>query len=112
MNGCSDDDLCYETDIEDLPDNKLSQGVVNDLSELNDIIEDNVGISSYEQKNKDTSIYCYDISSFKGYLRDFIIIFITVFVFTNKTVIGNVMNTSIFLPYKKTFVFNIIIGFI
>jgi hypothetical protein len=107
-----DEDICYETDIEDLPDNKLSQGIVNDLSELNDEIEESVNVTS--DKNNKKSIL--DKFNFKPCIntcfKDFVIIFICVFVVTNKTVIGNIMNVGVLSAYKKTIMFNVIIGFI
>jgi hypothetical protein len=97
------DESYYETDIEDLPDNNISEKVSNELNELNEIIEKNIDSPVIINK------YTQDIN---GLIKDFFIIFTIVVLFTNKTVVGYVMNISVLSVYKKTLMFNIILGFI
>jgi len=92
----------YETDIEDLPDNAISQKVSADLSELNDTIENNI----------DPVVIVPGPSKINDLLKDFTIVFIVVALFTHKSVVGNIMNISVLSPFKKTMMFNLILGFI
>lgn len=101
-----EDDSYYETDIEDLPDNQLSRNVSTDLSGLNEEIEDTVNFRDEPEKSSKTTAF----NTVSDIAKDFIIIFITVFIFTNKNIVGSIMNTSMFVTYKKTMVFNVIIG--
>jgi uncharacterized membrane protein len=101
-----EDDSYYETDIEDLPDNQLSENVSTDLSKLNNEIEEQIEMP----KKLITKNYDIPHLDIKDTVKEFVVLFVVVFTLTNKSIISAIMNIPFLTNYKKTLIFNVILG--